>query len=195
MNSYIEELLNQVPDLSEEERRSLASELPVGEFEKGSILLSQGSVCTHCYHVFKGCVRQYFIDDEGNEKTVAFYTEGDTAALLDVQQLNAPSHFFWECTEDSVLLVGDLSGESDVLDRYPALQSLLRRMLEENLSSVQTSFATFVSSSPLQRYEHLLETRPDLFERVPQHQIASFLGITPESLSRIKKRLSSPSPL
>ncbi len=195
MNQYIENLLNQVPGLSPEEKHELASQLPVKEFEKGTILLQQGNVCTHCYHVFSGLVRQYFIDEEGNEKSVAFYCEGQTAALLDAESLDTVSRFFWKCEEDSVLLAGDLRSESDVLSRFPALQNLIRDMLQKALSTSQNTFASFVSSSPEERYQHLLNTRPDLFKRVPQHQNASFLGISPESLSRIKKRLSSSSSL
>lgn len=191
INNYIDALLERVEGLTDEDKKTLATSLPVKTFRKGYHLLKQGDSYRECFYIFEGCVRQYFLDDEGNEKTVAFFTEGDTAALLDATYLEKPSPYFWECTEESTVLVGDLTHESDILDRYPALQNLIRTMLEENLGKSQASLSTFISSSPEQRYLNLVRTRADLLERVPQYQIASFLGITAESLSRIRKRLSS----
>ncbi|WP_422478172.1 Crp/Fnr family transcriptional regulator [Pleomorphochaeta sp. DL1XJH-081] len=191
VNNFVVELLEKVEGLTDVEKETLAENLPVRTFEKGYHLLRQGAPYRECFHIFKGCVRQYFLDDEGNEKTVAFFTEGDTAALLDTAYLKKPSPYFWECTEETTVLVGDLASESDILEQYPALQKLIRDMLEENLGKSQASLSTYISSSPEQRYLNLVRTRADLLERVPQYQIASFLGITAESLSRIRKRLSS----
>lgn len=191
VNNFVVELLEKVEGLTDSEKETLAESLPVRTFGKGYHLLRQGAPYHECFHIFKGCVRQYFLDDEGNEKTVAFFTEGDTAALLDIAYLKKPSPYFWECTEETTVLVGDLTSESDILERYPALQKLIRDMLEENLGKSQASLSTYISSSPEQRYLNLARTRADLLERVPQYQIASFLGITAESLSRIRKRLSS----
>lgn len=191
VNKYVEALLEKVEGLSEEQRRTLAESLPVKTYGKGHHLLRQGEPYQQCFYMFKGCIRQYFLDDNGNEKTVAFFTEGDTAALLGADYLKNPSPYFWECAEESTVLVGDLTQESEILDRYPSLQKMIRHMLEENLGTSQASLSTFISSTPEQRYLHLIQTRADLLDRVPQYQIASFLGITPESLSRIRKRLSS----
>ncbi len=190
-NGYVYVLLGQVEGLTDEQKVELAEKLPVRTFKKGTLLLRQGDEYRECFHIFKGCIRQYFLDDDGNEKTGAFFTEGDTAALLDPAQLNEPSPCFWECTEESTVLVGDLNAESDILDQYPSLQEIIRQMLEENLGRTQREFTAFIASTPEQRYLNLLKTRADLLERVPQYQIASFLGISAESLSRIKKRLSS----
>ena len=66
---------------------------------------------------------------------------------------------------------------------------MTRKMIEENFANVQDEFATFIASTPEERFKTLLIKRPQLIDRVPQHQLASYLGITPESLSRIKKRL------
>ncbi|OHD33443.1 MAG: hypothetical protein A2Y31_12980 [Spirochaetes bacterium GWC2_52_13] len=191
VNKYVETLLEKADGLSDEEKQTLAESLPVKTYGKGHHLLRQGEPYRECFYIFKGCIRQYFLDDSGNEKTVAFFTEGDTAALLDADYLKNPAPYFWECTEESTVLIGDLTNESDILDRYPSLQKLIRQMLEENLGKSQASLTTFISSTPEQRYLNLIHTRADLLERVPQYQIASFLGITAESLSRIRKRLSS----
>ena len=92
-------------------------------------------------------------------RLVGFFTEGDTAALLDANYLKKPSPFFWECTEESTVLVGDLTNESNILEQYPSLQKLIRQMLEENLGRSQTSLSSYISSSPEQRYLDLVRTR------------------------------------
>ncbi len=93
------------------------------------------------------------------------------------------------CLEDSVVVVGDLDTEKDMYNKYTQLETMTRRMIEENFGQVQEDFATFIASAPEDRFKALLVKRPYLIDRVPQHQLASYLGITPESLSRIKKRL------
>lgn len=74
-------------------------------------------------------------------------------------------------------------------NKHPQLELMTRRMIEENFNQVQEEFAAFIASSPEERVKTLLMKRPTLIDRVPQHQLASYLGITPESLSRIKKRI------
>jgi CRP-like cAMP-binding protein len=88
------------------------------------------------------------------------------------------------------LVVGDLEGEKDMLQKYSQLETMIRKMVEENLGEVQDEMTSFIASAPEERYKALLRKRPDLTERVPQHLLASYLGITPESLSRIKKRIN-----
>lgn len=190
MNTYLETLLNKISGLTEMDKKALSDELLVKEFPKETILLRQGEVPEKCYYIFEGSIRQFFIDEQGNEKTTGFFLEEDTAAVLNPDEVHQPAQFFWQCPEDAVLLVGDLKTESEILNRYPEIQAVIREMLEKSLGKIQTSFAAFVSSSPEERVRNLLTTRPELFKRFPQHQVASFLGMTPESLSRIKKRLS-----
>lgn len=88
------------------------------------------------------------------------------------------------------MVVGDLEGEKDMLQKYSQLETMIRWMVEENLGEVQDEKTSFIASAPEERYKALLRKRPGLADRVPQHQLASYLGITPESLSRIKKRIS-----
>jgi CRP-like cAMP-binding protein len=87
------------------------------------------------------------------------------------------------------MVVGDLETEKDMYNKHPQLETMTRMMIEENLGQVQEEFAAFIASSPEERFKTLQMKRPSLIDRVPQHQLASYLGITPESLSRIKKRL------
>ena len=157
-------------------------------FERGTVLLEQGSISTECYFVLEGCIRSYCIKD-GEEKTVEFYTEEQVLTPSNYGT-STPSDYYLECTEDTIVSIGNPALETEVFQKHPELESLARVIAEKLMVGQQESFATFKMSTPEERYLNLLKTRPDLIQRVPQHQLASYLGITPESLSRIRKRIS-----
>lgn len=180
-------LLPGLDALPEEEAKDIAAQIPVESYPKGTLLLKAGEVSSICYFVLKGCIRQYSIIDT-EEKTTAFYTEQQAAVPIISHTSPAPSGHYLACAEDCLLVVGDMSKEQDMYARYPKLVAMTRSMIEQDFSKTREAFSRFISSSPEERYLNLMETRPGLFLRVPQHQIASYLGMTPESLSRIRKR-------
>ncbi len=187
-----EELLKHVKnyiDVSDKELMEVIEQLSIKSFKKGTLLLEQGDIPRKCYFVLKGLIRQYFIDLEGNEKTFNFYTEYQTVAIFNQQSNKKVSNYYLSCLEDSILLEGDLDSENDMYGKYPFIQTMVRKMLEENIDNIRDEYANFIASTPQERYLSLLERRPGLAQRVPQNQLASYLGIKPESLSRIKKRV------
>ncbi|MBP1967537.1 Crp/Fnr family transcriptional regulator [Paenibacillus aceris] len=175
--------------LNEEDQQAIVNEIRIEEFKKGTALFKQGDAPTKCYFILKGCVRQCSIDEEGREVTSNFYTEEQAIAIFNHHKPDKSSDYTFICVEDSVMVVGDLDTENDMYNKHPQLESMTRRMIEENFSQVQEEFAAFIASSPEERFKTLQMKRPSLIDRVPQHQLASYLGITPESLSRIKKRI------
>ena len=191
MNRKFMEYLKNYTDANDEELEAAVDRIPVGYFKKGEKLITQGDWATRCFFVFQGCVRQYIIDEEGNEITSQFYTEHQSIAVFGGNGDIIASPYTFECMEDSFLLVGELEQQEDMYEAYPFLESLVRRMVEENMGNMMAAHVDFIGASPEKRYLDLLETRPDLMNRVPQHQLASYLGIKPESLSRIKKRVES----
>ncbi|MDN8591370.1 Crp/Fnr family transcriptional regulator [Paenibacillus sp. 11B] len=191
MKNILFKYMSQFTSLNEQEQRAIVEDILVKNYKKGTVLLRQGEVPAKCYFVLKGCVRQYAIDETGKEVTSNFYTEEQAVSIFNRHQHNKPSAYTLTCLEDCVLVVGDFQAEDDMILQYPPLETMIRKMVEENLGQVQDEWTSFIGSSPEERYQSLLRKRPHLVDRVPQHQLASYLGITPESLSRIKKRVHS----
>ncbi|MBT33443.1 MAG: cyclic nucleotide-binding protein [Thalassobius sp.] len=192
--NLLKDFLGKFTILSDKEVEELSQKLNVKEYKKGNILQSVGEVPTLCFFVLDGCVRQYhFI--EGVEKTTDFYTSKNGAIASDCYVLQKPSPFFLECSDDCILLVGDPELDQKLFAEYPILKSIITEVMEKEWLKTRNELATFKHSSPEQRYLNLLENNADLLNIVPNHQIASYLGITPESLSRIRKRLLTKSKL
>jgi CRP-like cAMP-binding protein len=181
--------LSRFSAFSEAELADIAANLTVHTYEKGTVLLREGEISTKCYFVLKGCVRQYFLVD-GEEKTTAFFTEEQSVVSFTSYSQQVPCNHYFACVEETTAMVGDPRNEAEMYERFPKLATLTREMMEQDFGKTQEEFAMFVTSSPEERYRHLLARRPELLQRVPQHQIASYLGVTPESLSRIRKRIS-----
>ncbi|WJQ83102.1 Crp/Fnr family transcriptional regulator [Brevibacillus brevis] len=191
MKEILLKYLARFTTLSEKEQGAILDEIATQEYKKGTIFLRQGDIPTKCYFVLNGCVRQYSIDEKGKEVTSQFYTEEQAIVNLGQHKPNHSSAYFLACLEDCTLVVGNLDTVSDMFSKYAQLETMSRKMLEENLGEIQDEFASFIASTPEERYKTALQKRPHLIDRVPQHQLASYLGMTPESLSRIKKRTSA----
>lgn len=189
MKKILFQYMTRFTTLSEEEQLAIAEEVLVEQYKKGTTLLKQGDVPSQCYFVLKGCVRQYSIDEEGREVTSNFYTEEQAVANFNLHKQDKSSAYSLTCLEDCILVVGEMDTEQIMYNKYTQLETMTRRMIEQNLGAVQEDLASFIASTPEERYKSLLQKRPHLVDRVPQHQLASYLGITPESLSRIKKRI------
>jgi signal-transduction protein with cAMP-binding, CBS, and nucleotidyltransferase domain len=157
------------------------------EIKKGTVLLNEGQKSKDGYFVLKGCIRSYYVV-EGEEKTTAFYTEmeGHTPNCVSTKEV---SKYYIAATEDSIVTISDPDMEMQIFDKFPKFESLCRVLSEELLVKQQINFDDFKTSSLEERYNSLLENRPDLVQRVPQHQLASFLGVKPQSLSRLRARI------
>lgn len=187
MQGLLFDFISKYVMLSEEEKKAIVSLAIFHSAKKGTILLKEGQKSQDGYFVLKGCIRTYYVID-GEEKTTAFYTEME--GLTPHCVLNKkPSEYYISCVEDTILTVGNPDMEAAIFEKFPKFESLCRVLSEELLAKQQINFDEFKISSPEQRYLNLLEKRPDLIERVPQHQLASYLGIKPQSLSRLRARI------
>lgn len=179
-------------DNTQEEKDFFREWIDVKRFTKGVLLLKEGQFINTSYYVFKGCIREYYLKD-GEEKTVAFYTAGDIIADGGSRLNNARSSVNWECVCESIVSVYPVSVEREMYRRFPRLESFCRMETERQYSNYKNAVNTYLSSSPVERYDNLVKTRPEIFQLVPLYHIASYLGVKPESLSRIRNRLRSSS--
>ena len=187
MENILFDFISKYITLSEDEKSTMVSLDIFRTFKKGTILLKEGQHSSDGYFVLKGCIRTFYIID-GEEKTTEFYTEmeGITPNCVLSQQ---PSEYFISCIEDSIITVSNPDMEVEMFQKFPKFETLCRVLSEQLLAKNQSSFDEFKTSEPEQRYLNLLQNRPDLLQRVPQHQLASYLGIKPQSLSRLRARL------
>ena len=187
MQDILFDFISKYVSLTEDEKNAIIDLDLFRSIKKGAILLKEGQKSQDSYFVLKGCIRIYYVI-EGEEKTTAFYTELD--ALTPHCVINkAPSDYFISCVEDSILLVANSDMGVEINSKFPKFDMMCRILSEELLVKQQIDFDEFKISSPEQRYLNLLQKRPDLIQRVPQHQLASFLGIKPQSLSRMRARI------
>lgn len=175
--------------LTKDELQLIVDNSTIQLFKKGTYLLKEGEVAKHCYLVLNGCVREYLVKN-GEEKSTAFYTEGQPVNSFTSATNKTKANHNLVCGEDCILTVGTSSLEEEMCELIPRLRSVIRMEVEKHTGTYQDEMSKFITSSPEERYQDLLENRPDLLNRVPLHQIASFIGITAESLSRIRKRMT-----
>ena len=187
MENEIYKYLSKYIPITKELEEELSKIEFVKRFGKGTILLEEGKISNECFFVIKGCIRSYYLKD-GEEKTTEFYTE-EQAVIPSAYGNKTPSEYYLECIEDTIAGVGTPELESEMYQKFPQLESLNRALGEAIMAKTQHTFAEYKMASPEERYLTLLKNRPDLVQRAPQHQIANYLGIKPESLSRIRKRI------
>lgn len=175
--------------LTKEEKQIIKDLSLIKEYKKGTVLLKEGNLSNENYFILKGCLRSYYVIDD-KEKTTEFYTELEVLAPVCVIQ-NKPSEYYISCLEDTVLLVSNSQIEEEAFAKFPRFEMLCRVLSEELAAKKQVEFDNYKILSAEERYLKLLEDRLDLCQRVPQYQLASYLGITPQSLSRLRKRIVS----
>ena len=180
--------ISQFTQLSQGEMEEIVRTMKFKTFKKGTILLKEGQIAKLCYFVLKGCIRQYFLVD-GEEKTTNFYTEGQPVTPYEGTFKRAPSRYYRACVEDTTVTTSTPEDQAAFFEKLPRLEAVSYLAMEEELGKTQEQLTSFVLRSPEERYLYLLNTRPDLIDRVPQYQLASYLGVTAESLSRIRKRI------
>ena len=156
----------------------------------GDFLQRAGEVTTHAAFVTKGCLRNYVIDAKGKEHIVQFAPE--TWWLADATSLmnGTPSSYFIDAIEDSEVLLLAAASHQPLLDEVPGYGAAFRTGVQKHAAAKDQRIATSLSASAEERYEEFLRVYPSIAQRVPQRMLASYLGMTPETVSRIRKNLS-----
>jgi CRP-like cAMP-binding protein len=174
--------------LCEQEIQLLRNAVDKKVYTKSEIIFTEGNVSDEIYFVTKGCVRLFYNVD-GTDKTAFFYTEGQFICAGESYTFNIPAIENYQAVEQTEIYVFTKSKIDVLLKEVPKFEIIARIATENELITCQKVIASFVTKSAEERYIDLLNTQAELFQRVPQQYIASFLGVSPETLSRIKTRV------
>ena len=159
------------------------------KLRKRQYLLQEGDVCKYQAFVEKGILRSYNIDEKGNEHILQFASEGWWMADLSSFLTGEPSIFNMDALEDAELLLITKPSWELLLQKIPRLEHYFRILIQNHLISTQKRLMQSLSEPAEERYVRFTKTYPDCMRRVPQHMIASYIGISRETLSRIRKQL------
>lgn len=184
IDAYIDRCIS----ISDEERSYFHSILRPRQVKKKEFLLKAGEVCDWEAFIIEGCVRVYYMDENGSEVNLMFAVEDWWVSDLGSKIDNRPAELYIQAMENCEILVITSEDKDALYAKIPAFERLFRQLLERALSALQHRFVTTVAQSAEQRYEDFLKRYPDLPSRIAQHHIAAYLGITPEFLSKIRRR-------
>jgi CRP-like cAMP-binding protein len=159
------------------------------KFKKKAILLDIGKVSNEVFYIIKGCIRLY-CEKDGEELSTYFFTENMFAGSYDSFLSRRPSKVAIETLEECEVLVLSHEAQEKLYDIFPKMNEFIRKAIEQRFVLLHDLFISYLLNSPKERYLMLQKDRPELLQRIPQHQIASFLGVTRVSLSRIRNRIA-----
>ena len=167
---------------------NIENESTVKQFKKGEFIQQPNQSTANAIYVKKGLIRSYIVDSNGKEHIYMFASEDWITGDIEAVEFNEPTRLYIDCIEDSevILLKKDHVAEAN-LSKEKMLKNMQK--LWRNLAKLQNRILLLIGSPAVDRYQHFLETYPELPNRVPQKMIASYLGITPEALSSIRRKL------
>lgn len=190
MYEEINQYVTKCVSLNEEECKVFNSLLLYKKVAKKTLLLRQGELCDFEAFVIKGCLKNYFSDKDGLEVILTFAIENWWISDIASFHEQKPSSMFIETVEDCELLVLTPQSKQELLERIPKFEKVFRLMLQRHVSSYQERLFGNIALPAQDRYLSFLIKYPSLSQRVPQHLIASYLGISPEFLSKIRNRMA-----
>jgi len=187
INHFIE-YLNQFVTLEAADRQIIHEVTRIKKVEKGDFLLQEGEISKSFYFNLSGLVRLFYLKS-GEEKTAYFFPKNTFISAYSSFLKAIPSEINLQAVESTHLVEINTDASMRLLEHSSKFEALARIAMEDELMNYQEIVASLISLKPEERYYNLLQKNPEIFQKVPQHQIASFIGVQPESLSRIKKRL------
>lgn len=191
MFELLHQKFSEIIDLSEEEFEYAKTLFIPKKLKKKRILIEVGEICKYTVFVKKGLLRSFKADDKGNEYILQFALEGWWTADLYSFLTNEPSPYNIETLEDSELLLITKPSWDLLLEKVPAFERYFRVLIQNNLINTQRRLMGSFTETAEEKYKKLLREFPDILQRVPQHMIASYLGITRETLSRTRSQITT----
>ena len=190
MFSLINEHINRCVDFTEVEMQRFNELLVVKQIPKKTLMLQEGEVCNFEAYINKGCIRTYYIDPKGAEVTLQFAIEDWWVSDIGSFHERKPSKLFIQTLEPSEVLLLSPETKEKLLHEIPKFERVFRLMIQKNLTRLQDRFLQTVTTTAVEKYLDFIDRYPTIPQRVPQHYIASYLGFSPEFLSKVRTRLS-----
>ena len=187
---YFHHFNEKVP-LTPEEWELIQHYLTLKKLRKRQYLLQEGDVCKLVAFVEKGALRLYNVSENGTEHIVVFAVEGQFMTDLYSTFTGEPSIYNIDAIEDSELVVITRTASDELRKLSPKYQEFVFLETSEAYIQLSKRMTSVISLNVEERYQELITNYPDIVQRVPQHMIASYMGLTPETLSRVRKRISS----
>jgi CRP-like cAMP-binding protein len=160
------------------------------EVPKKTLLLQEGEICNFEAYILKGCLRKYYINENGFEVIVQFAVEDWWISDIASFHEKKPSQLFIETLEDCQLLILTPETKEMLLQKIPKFERIFRLLIQRNLSAMQNRLIDTIAKSAREKYLEFLKLYPTLPQRVAQHYIASYLGISAEFLSKVRTKLA-----
>ena len=187
---YFHHFNEKVP-LTQEEWELIQNYLTLKKLRKRQYLLQEGDVCKLVAFVEKGALRLYNVSENGTEHIVLFAVEGQFMTDLYSTFTGEPSIYNIDAIEDSELVLITRTASDELRKLSPKYQEFAFLETSEAYIQLAKRMTSVISLSLEQRYQELITNYPNIVQRVPQHMIASYMGLTPETLSRVRKRIST----
>ena len=175
-------------ELSEQDVETIESYVYPLELKKREFLVMEGQVCKYNYFVEKGCLRMFYVNDKMTEITVQFALENWWLSDYFSFARQMPSEYSIQAVEKSLVIAIDYSEQDKLFAEVPQLERYFRIMMQRALAASQLRIKLIYQLSKEEMYRHFNASFPAFFQRVPQYMIASYLGITPEYLSELRKK-------
>jgi CRP-like cAMP-binding protein len=186
--SVFENYIKSRVSITEEALQRIESIGVVKKVRKKQYLLQEGDVCKHYVFVTQGCLRTYTVDDKGIEHILSFAIENWWAGDRESLHTGNPSKFNIDAVEDSVVWLMKKPDFEALCKEIPALNELVMGIMEKSFIASQKRIHAAISYTAQEKYLNFIEQYPDFALRIPQHMIASYLGISAETLSRVRKQ-------
>lgn len=190
MSQFLIDSIRKYVSLSEEDITLLDEVLTIRKIKKKQWIITPGEVCKTEFFVNKGCFRSYFIDDNGHEHITKFATEGWWITDISSFYTGKPGHMYVEALEDGEVTPLRKEVLDTLADKIPQLNKYFKLVYQKGLANSCDRLLRTISSSATEHYLRFIEEYTDIEKRVPQYMIASYLGITPEFLSKAKMKIS-----
>jgi CRP-like cAMP-binding protein len=190
MTDLLFETISKTVTLSEADKEVIRKNSYLKKLKKHQFFLQEGDVSRSSGFVNKGCLKTYSTDKNGDEHIFQFAIEGWWVSDMYSFLTGEPATYSIEALEDSEIVFMDPESRERILEQVPGFERFMRILLEKNYVAGQRRVNSMLGNSAEERYLAFIKTYPQIVQRVPQHSIASYLGIAPESLSRIRKQLN-----